>query len=386
MISKFAFKFNKIIFESFYFPKKEYLKVCLKLKLIPSKYSNFFDSDIEENLPKDNKRIEFKNLLFKIDTQDKFIKFLLLNLYKDMPKSYLENFDAIKKNFLPLAKKKKIIFSMHSLYYKDNFKIYLAETKKVGSQYIHSPHGGGLTEKIPTQTYNLIEKVSDKVITWGNAKPKQNLFINLSPTMPITTLKKSKIGDYCSIVLAIQNKYAKFPQGPFFEQSIDLFKEIVQFVDKLDPEIKSKVKYRIKANRFAKMTSQIFGDKNLDKVSIKNPFMKTILNSKLIIVTHPQTSFSEAMHVNIPTILINKKNHWLFSKTALDTLDVMKQNKIAFEDFNEAKIHINKYWKELDVWWKSKNVQFAREMYLTNFFNVKPNWFKEWSDYIYSLD
>ena len=105
IISKFAFKFNKIIIESFYFPKKEYLKICLKCKLIPSKYSNIFDFNIKENnLSQDNERIEFKNLLSKVDTQDRFIQFLLQNLYKDIPRSYLENFDAIKKKILPLSK------------------------------------------------------------------------------------------------------------------------------------------------------------------------------------------------------------------------------------------------------------------------------------------
>ena len=62
-----------------------------------------------------------------------------------------------------------------------------------------------------------------------------------------------------------------------------------------------------------------------------------------------------------------------------------KKNKIAFDDFNEAQIHINRNWKELDLWWKSKNVQSAREMFLTNFFNIKSDWFKEWSDYVYFL-
>ena len=41
-LSKLAFNFNKVIFESFYFPKYEYLKICIRCKLIPSKYTNFF--------------------------------------------------------------------------------------------------------------------------------------------------------------------------------------------------------------------------------------------------------------------------------------------------------------------------------------------------------
>ena len=89
------------------------------------------------------------------------------------------------------------------------------------------------------------------------------------------------------------------------------------------------------------------------------------------------------MYSNVPTILILKKNLHFLTKKSLVLFDVLKKNKIAFEDFNEAKIHINENWKELDKWWKSNNVQFARNEYLKIFFDVKPNWFKEWSDYIY---
>ena len=46
---------------------------------------------------------------------------------------------------------------------------------------------------------------------------------------------------------------------------------------------------------------------------------------------------------------------------------------------------LNKYWNDLDSWWNSENVQSARKKYLKNFFNVKSDWCREWSDYIYSL-
>jgi len=388
IISKFAFKFNKVILESFYFPTKEYLKICLRCKLIPSKYSNFFNFDIKEkSLSKDNKRIEFKNLISKVDNQDKFIQFLLLNLYKDIPKSYLENFDRIKNFFLPFAQKKKIIFSMTSLYRNDNFKIYLAEAKKVGSKYMHATHGGGLTYE---KSYNsdLLERVSDKIIRWdSDSKVQKNLFINLSPTLPIIKFKKSKNGNYCSIVFIEQQKYtAKFPISPLLDQAADFFNEITQFVKELNPEIKSKVKFRLKGItglNCEKKFSDMFGAEYIDKVSTKNSFEKTILNSKLIISTYAHTAFSEAMYSNIPTILIINTNYLQLSKSALNIFDVLKKNKIAFDDFNEAKIHINKCWKELDSWWQCENVQSARKMFLANYFNVKPNWFKEWSDYIY---
>ena len=391
IISKFAFRFNKVIFESFYFPKKEYIKICLRCKLIPSKYLSFFDFQIKKNsLSKENnsKRIKLKNLLANIENQDKFIQFLLLNIYKDMPKSYLENFSEIKKKILPIAKEKKIIFSMYSLVRNDNFKIYIAETKKVGSKYIHVEHGAGYHSTHTTHFFDFFEKVSDKIIIWDNTKQKQDIYVNLSPIFPTIKSKYLKTGNNCSIIFVERARYkCEFKYAPTFDQTISMFNELTQFVNKLNPEIKSKVKFRAKANmglNSENLFLEMFGKNSIDEVSLKNTFDKTMLNSKLLIITYPETAFSQAMYSNVPTILIVKKNNYLFSKTALNTFDELKKSKIAFDDFDEARIHINRHWEEIDLWWKQKNVQSAKEMFLTNFCNVKSDWFKEWSDYIYS--
>ena len=124
-----------------------------------------------------------------------------------MPKSYLENFSEIKKKILPIAKEKKIIFSMYSLERNDNFKIYIAETKKVGSKYIHVEHGGGLhggfTNTLPP-VFDFYEKVSDKVIIWDNTKEKQDIYVNLSPIFPTIKSKYLKTGNNCSIFFPIK--------------------------------------------------------------------------------------------------------------------------------------------------------------------------------------
>jgi len=388
LISKLAFKYNKIIFESFYFPKKEYIKICFRCNLIPSRYSNFFNFKIKENTTlKDDKRLKLKNLLSKIDDKDKFMQFLLTNIYKDMPKSYLEDFDFIKKKVLPLSKNKKIIFAMHSIIKKDNFKIYIAETKKIGSKLIYAVHGGGLTYDIDAR-FDFHEKVSDKIISWDTTVQKKNKFVNLSPTLPIIKFKNLKQGNYCSILFAEYSKYVvKFTSGAGLNENIELFNKLTSLVNNLNPEIKSKVKYRVKLNwgyNTERRFSEIFGKKSIDKASNTNPLSKTISKSKLIIVVHPETAFSEAMYSNIPTILIIDKSQWQFSLVAQKTFKNLKNSKIAFDDFDEAKAHINKYWNKLDTWWKTENVQNARKEFLKNFFNVKSNWQNEWSNYVYS--
>ena len=101
-----------------------------------------------------------------------------------------------------------------------------------------------------------------------------------------------------------------------------------------------------------------------DKVSNDNSFIKTLLKSKLIISTYPETAFSEAMYSNTPTILIIKSDQWTLQEEAIEILNYLKKNQIAFDNFKEAKNHINKHWNELDIWWKSKDVQGARELFL----------------------
>ena len=397
ILSKLAFKFNKVVFESFYFPKKEYLKICLKHKLIPSRYINFFEFDVKENNSvKKNKRTELKELLLKVNNQDNLIKFFLLNLHKDIPKSFIEDFDEIRKKFLKYAKNKKIIISMTSLERNDNFKIYLAETKKMGSQYIHVMHGAGLPFSKNEHFFDFFEKISDKIINANlnkvvkfNKIKEKDFFINLSPTLPIIKFNKLRTGDFCTIIFVEQKKYiAKFPESLIIDQSIDFFNEVTQFVKELNPEIKSKIKFRAKDNtgfNSEKKFSKIFGQEHIDKISAQNSFKNALTNSKLIIAMYPQTSFSEALYCNVPTVLIIKKSHYQFTQEGEEIFNLLKKNKIAYENFSDAKIHINKHWKTINTWWQSNDVQNARKKYLLNFFNVKENWYNEWSDYVSNL-
>ena len=99
IFSKFAFKFNKIIFESFSFPKKEFLKILIKNLLIPSLYSNLFkDIELIEDLDFTNREKKLKVFKSNSKSKDKFFNFLNESLIYDLPTSYFENFLRIKKN------------------------------------------------------------------------------------------------------------------------------------------------------------------------------------------------------------------------------------------------------------------------------------------------
>ena len=101
-----------------------------------------------------------------------------------------------------------------------------------------------------------------------------------------------------------------------------------------------------------------------------------------MIVNYPQTAFSSLMYYNVPTILICNKKFWFFRKKSLKMFNLLKKNKMAFENFEDAERHIIKNWDGIYHWWNNKKIQNIRKLYLKNFFNIKNNWFEEWLNFI----
>lgn len=383
-LSLVAFSYNSIIFETFFFPKKDFFKLCLKNNLLPAKYSSIFEINEKKYLDV-NKRLLLKKLN-KINIKDTFLSFLINNIHLDIPCSYLENFNVYSNNAFKLATKKKVIISMHSIHYNDFFKVYIAEAKKNFSKIILSDHGGGLKRKL-----NLIDdfhaKIADKKISWDTTLKKNN-HINLSPTLPIIEkkIRQKTTGTKFTIVHAECSRYQTRVQSiPFFSDDLENFRNILNFVKKLEVKIIKSIKFRIKDNlsiNSHKIFSEIYGEKTLDLRSKKNTYYKSLINSKLVFMTYPTTSFSESLFLNVPTIIVCNKKVWKFNKSSLNIFNILKKNKMAFENFDEASKHINLIWGSVDVWWYDPKVQNARRKYLDCFFKVKKNWFEEWSNYV----
>ena len=386
-ISYFAFKYNYIIFESFFFPKKEYLKLCLNNNLIPTRYGNFFTYSGNYFNTDENKRLVLEKLFYKKKAKKDFMNFLLNNISQDLPKSYLENFDLLKYKASKLAKTKKIIFSMHGIHYNDFFKIYSAEAKKNGSKLILSDHGGGLKRKL-NMIDNYHERIADKKISWDRTN-KKSFFLKLSPTLPIITKvneNKKMNNGFFTIMYSECSRYQTRVQSiPFLNDDVEDFVSIIKLVKGLKSEIKNKLKFRLKTTlsiNSEKIFSDLFGRRTVDTPSKHNSYYRSLINSKLVLLTYPTTSFSESMQLNVPTILVCKKETWQFEKSSLKMFNALKKNKIAFENFEEARKHINNSWDKVDLWWNHKKVKDARKKYLKNYFNVNVNWCDEWLNYM----
>jgi len=387
IISKIAFTYNDIIFESFYFPLKEYLDLNIKNRLLPARYSSFFVCNDSNNKISNSLRKKLHDSLKKKDKKKNFYNFLIDNISSEIPINYLENFKFLREKAIKISNKKKIIFSMHSWHHNDFFRIYIGETvKKNNSKFIIADHGGGFSKKLDLNN-NYHKEICFKKINWF--KKKGNFYPALSPTHPIISKKKyfkvNKDNENITILYSECSSYQTRMQSiPFFCDEVENYIEFILALKKLDKKNKKKLLFRLKEQNSLK-TDQVFAEvfgKNL--VVDKNTFnfYDNLLSSKIVLVSYPTTSYSESMYLNLPTILFCKKKVWMFSNSSLKIFKQLKKNNMAFENYNEMIKFLNKNYETINNWWNQKKIQQTRKEYLKNFFNINQDWNKDWTNYV----
>jgi putative transferase (TIGR04331 family) len=392
-LSKLAIKFNSVIIENFKFPLTDYLKLCVSKGLVPAKFMSLFNVNTKRKDKDLFLRNNFKKSFLKNKNINKFENFLLLSICEDLPLSYLENYKELKIRSKKLSNRKKVIITMHSNHWNDFFKIYFAENKLVKSRIIVSDHGGGLHPKL-NHYFKFSEKYYDKKLSYYRKK-NTNFYHRLPPTLPIIKNKISNVTkDKLTLLITPSARYNSLCRSiPFFDGWIDEINDIINFSKNFDAVIKNKLKFRFKnigsgaelfgnGNCVTDIFRSIFGDKKVETSNNGATLFQTLDNSKLVITNYPQTSFSECLFLNIPTILISNQRVWQFEKKSRECFLKLKKNKMAFENFRDAEKHIKKIWHDPNSWWQNKNIQKTRQKYLNIFFPVKKKWYEDWSIFL----
>ena len=383
LFSKFAFKFNKVIMDSFSFPKKKFFQISLMNLLFPSTYDILFeDKGSKKDLNQKKRFLKLNNIDKKKD--DKFYNYLTKNLLNDLPISYFENFLKSKKAMSSLANKKKVIISMRNWNFNDQFKICAAELVKKKSKYFICEHGGGLIGKFD-HVKNYIGKISNHICYDIDNIQKKRSF-RLSPTLNVIYKKniETKSNEKLNITFLEGQKYShKFVPSSKAQEGINQITELLKFIEFLPPHIKSKINLRSKLAQLniKKRFIEKFGKEKFQDYS-NGDYFEFAKTSKLMIVNYPQTAYSSCMYHNVPTILIIENKFWLLKKKSFHMFKLLKKNNMAFEKFEDANQHIVKNWNNIYSWWNNKTTQKIRELYLKNFFDIKDDWFNELSSFI----
>ncbi len=362
-----------VFFYKSYFTPLKFLKLNFSLKQLPQTYHNTFNFEytkkVDINIRNANK--------IRIHQMNEFETFLLTNILNDIPTAYLEEFKAIRIKTDKLIYLHNTILTANAYWADDVFKIWSAKKKNEGAKLYISQHGGSFPPLFDNFSHE--EDISDKHITWFKQYHPKHI------QLPPNKIEKSITtnGKNCSIIGFESPRYSyRITAGAISHQSIFMFEQTSNFCNLLNQEIRNNLKIRPYPN-MGWHTKQRYIDKFSDSVIDNSKDYKTFIkNSKILICTYPQTTFSEAMASGKPTILLYDPNYNEIIPEAEDLLKLLKLVNIVFSDPKLAAEHLNNIWFDIDKWWNSNEVISARNMFFEIALRINHDWKKEWTAFL----
>jgi len=292
-----------------------------------------------------------------------FEAFLCQQINKDIPRAYLEDFEKIRSAFNAAGSrlKTKLIMTANAHYHNEVFKIWTAGMVDQGSQLIIAAHGGAMRGKF--DTFGHEEDISDFKTTWH--VPIHPKHIQLSPNKSISKNIHRGEGQHITVIGLDSYRYAnRFPTGPISSTILVGYRQQVELIKSMTAEGIKDVVVRPYANPWGWASRERFIDElGKEFVSDVKSIKEELLNSKIAICTYPQTTFSEAMHIGVPTLLMYDEETWTLHDEFLPLLEEMRRVGIFHTSASSAALHIKTIYEHPLRWWDSEETKAVRSKF-----------------------
>jgi len=396
---KYYLKSNaKIFIKDLYLPRK--LKIKLNLSYL--QFNMFYNSPLIKKSKIDSFARSLK--LNKTEDKDKFHNFLNNYLPKSIPSVYVEGFSNLKSAYKKInwPNKPKVIFTSIAHYSDPLFRYYVANKKKIGSRLVILQHGGkyGYTRTRLAEFYE--NRICDRFLTWGNYFDSEKKYRSLF-TSTIAEEKKFLIKTKQKKILITTNEFpfilgraSGVPRG---KKQVNGYKNFIKdFIKNLNKKILNNLEIK---NAYTHSQFVLGGNKiknenedylkgysNIEKALKKNfPRLKIFYDKRpafqirdkynLQIETMDGTGFLESLALNNPVMLVYKPQFFQHDKKAKKFFDELKKVKIVFDNEKKAADFINKNFETIEIWWRKKELQKAREKFCNRYARVSNEPLKE---------
>jgi putative transferase (TIGR04331 family) len=363
----------KVVFISSYFDIRSLLKLSIKLRQFPRRYFQFDDVFFKNKTEviKRNKTINFS-------CDNDFESYLSNNLFKHIPYSYIEGFNSLKEKAIQSNVNGKIIFTSNAHFSNDFFKVWCAEQViKNESKLFISVHGGAIPSSMSAFARHE-DIVSDKRIVWHKALNEKQVRLPPNKFIRARKIRLENNSDVTIVGLDLGIYSYGHQSGPNSSLILEDFNQKVEFIRKIPTSHQTNIKvfpYPHSGWDTKHRYVDIFGKAI---ISSSETFIDAICNSKIIVCTYPQTTFSEAMYSNTPVILLYIEEYWELRPEFKTLISIMKDAKIIFSDADLAAKHIGEIYAEPEIWWASHKVVTARNKFYELCLRTSDDWLAEW--------
>lgn len=368
--------YNYLIYRS-YFPNNVLLKLFFKLRQIPRLYTEF-DADFSEEIENYFIRPKFPER----DNGTNFKNFLYKRIFQDMPIAYLEGYKKLHDYCFSLPNA-KVIFTANAHHTNEIFKIWSAQQISNGSKLIISSHGGGI-KSLMSSFDEHENKICDKKIVWHISL--NNNDIKLSPNKLIDFKIKKKNKQITLVGLEHSRYSSGIKSGTDSSLVMNDFNQKINFINLLN--IRNKLKLRIrpypnKGWELKKRYIDLYGEKI---ISTNKKILQDYEMSSFIICSYPQTTFSEAMHSGIPTIMLYNEDYWELDEVFSELVFELKKSKIVHSQAITAAKHVNDVGDNPQKWWESDETLKARNFFHDMCGKMSSDPINEWVNFFKNIN
>ena len=357
------------------------IRLAVRLKQLPRKHCEFFE-EIRVPRPSDVRSA----IVIDIAGENSFEKFLETHIIDQIPITYLEGYKALLKKVDDIRSEPRTIFTTNEHLTNDLFNVWSAGHVDQGKKLVVSQHGGAIKSEMTVFLHQ--EKISDKMVVWH--QPLEDNHVQLSPIKLISAgIKRKSKKDLTLVAFEAALYPYRAQSGPKGPHIMEDYVQKLDFINELAPEVTPHLSIRARSNGrgWFQSKNRFADDIGIHKCSPSSrTLQEAFARSRLIVCTYPQTTFSEAMHSGIPTILLYDERLWQLDAAFGELVSELKKKQVVFSDPILAAGHVNEIWEDPDAWWTLEDTTRVREMFFDLCARVRSNWLSEWVGFFRSIN
>ena len=351
----------------------------------------FIDFGIaEEKFLKDRCPCEVRKKMKLTKTCDRFQSLLCKVLPEAIPMCYIENYKFYRKSIKNIRdiESIRIVGSAVGWYYNERFKFFAAEAVLKGAKLIEFQHGGGYGLSL-INPHESLSLERDIFYTWGWDSTKIDKIKPL-PNPHLSRLKDTHSPQLDNILFAgtIMPRYHYRFQTILMPDDMPKYLEDKSiFFQTLPVEIRNMILYRPYPHDYGweekEKVKKICPNVHL---ALKGKLVDWMKKVKLVVIDHRHTSFIEALSINVPCIFYWDHDVFLNRPESEEYFELLRKAGILYKDPKEAAAKLKEVFKNPSIWWRSKEVQNARNVFLERFGYSRKNWMDYWVKEIKQLE
>jgi len=330
-------------------------------------------------------REELKNLPVK--RNDAFVSTLIKTLPEHFPLVYLEGY-AYCRNLVKRIRRNcsiKAIMTSSGLSDNEILKFLTAEFTEKGLKIINAQHGAFYGNACYISHENYERKASDEFWSWGWGEDDDDIVPMPSPRLSNLAKKRKIINRRKKYILFSGNSFPRYHfrtwSCPTANQVLLYIEWQILFIQMLNVQVRQSLIFRLHPSDWGWNSRQRLGDAcpDLKIVGAKGSYANQLLKAELVICDMNQSTFSDSLAANIPTIAFWNPQFSEIRPKAAPYFEILNKAGILHYSPEEAGKTVNTLWPQIEDWWLNKEVQQARKKFAERFALHSPQWLYKWS-------